>query len=179
MNLEPTGSEGTPLEGIAFRVYQMEVEARIKSNWQYPVALISPAKRKDTLRQRWVIKVSQDGTILKSWFSGYGQAMLVFDGSVHEGRGTIKSASSLSLKGYNEKYIEIVLRFNLATWNQIHALATSSRKTFYEKFYVILIDGGGYEMRRGHCPFWLAVCVYTASLLLFRGHHLRSYLYRR
>ncbi len=108
---ETTGSEGTPLEGIAFRVYQMEVEARIKSNWQYPVALISPAKRKD-LAATVVIKVSQDGTILKSWFLDRS-SNVVFDGSVMK---AVDRSNPLPPfpEGYKKSQDEMEIRFNLS-----------------------------------------------------------------
>ncbi len=107
---ETTGPEGIPMEGIAFRVYQMEVEARIKSNWQYPVALISPAKRKD-IEARVVIKVRQDGTILKSWFEDTSRNA-GFDDSVMKAVEKSKPLPPFP-DGINKGNIEIVLRFNL------------------------------------------------------------------
>ncbi|MBW2708186.1 MAG: TonB C-terminal domain-containing protein [Deltaproteobacteria bacterium] len=108
---EKSGSGSGSVEGIAIRMYQMEVEARIKSNWQYPVALTSPSKRKD-LVATVVVKVRQDGTILKSWFiDRSGNA--IFDDS------TIKAvARSDPLppfpEGYHKRQDEMEIRFNLS-----------------------------------------------------------------
>jgi colicin import membrane protein len=43
------------------RIYQMEVETKVKGNWAYPTALVS---RKD-LEAVVLVKVQRDGTILK------------------------------------------------------------------------------------------------------------------
>ena len=108
---ETAGSGGTSSTGIAIRMYQMEVEARIKSNWQYPVALISPAKRKG-LETTVVVKVKNDGTILKSWvLDRSGNA--VFDGSVIK---AVDRSNPLPPfpQGYNKSHDEVEIRFNLS-----------------------------------------------------------------
>ncbi|MCF8130389.1 MAG: TonB family protein [Deltaproteobacteria bacterium] len=102
---------GGPMEGFAIRIYQMEVEERIKSNWQYPVNLTSPSKRKD-LVATVVVKVNQDGTILKSWFmdrSGNG----IFDASVMK---AVDRSNPLPPfpEGYNKRQDEVEVRFNLS-----------------------------------------------------------------
>ena len=108
---ETTGSEGTPMDGIAIRMYQMEVEERIKSNWQYPVALTNAAKRKD-LEATVVVKVMQDGTIIKSWFLNRS-ANAVFDSSVIK---AVDRSDPLPPfpEGYNKKQDEMEIRFNLS-----------------------------------------------------------------
>ena len=108
---EPAGSGGAPVEGFAIRIYQMEVEERIKSNWQYPVNLTSPSKRKD-LVATVVVKVSQDGTILKSWFiDRSGNA--IFDASVTK---AVDRSNPLPPfpEGYNKRQDEVEIRFNLS-----------------------------------------------------------------
>jgi len=105
------GGSGGPMEGFAIRIYQMEVEERIKSNWQYPVNLTSPSKRKD-LVATVVVKVNQDGTILKSWFmdrSGNG----IFDASVMK---AVDRSNPLPPfpEGYNKRQDEVEVRFNLS-----------------------------------------------------------------
>ncbi len=108
---ETAGSGGTSVEGISIRIYQMEVEARIKSNWQYPVALTSPSKRKD-LVSTVVIKVSQDGTILKSWFIDRSNNA-IFDASVIK---AVERSDPLPPfpDGYNKRQDEMEIRFNLS-----------------------------------------------------------------
>ncbi len=108
---ETAGSGGAPVEGFAIRIYQMEVEERIKSNWQYPVNLTSPSKRKDLLATV-VVNVSQDGTILKSWFiDRSGNA--IFDASVMK---AVDRSNPLPPfpEGYNKRQDEVEIRFNLS-----------------------------------------------------------------
>ena len=108
---ETAGSGGASVEGISIRIYQMEVEERIKSNWQYPVALTSPSKRKD-LVSTVVVKVRQDGTLLKSWFiDRSGNA--IFDASVIK---AVERSDPLPPfpDGYNKREDEMEIRFNLS-----------------------------------------------------------------
>jgi colicin import membrane protein len=108
---ETVGSGGSSVEGISIRIYQMEVEERIKSNWQYPVALTNPSKRKD-LVSTVVIKVSQDGTILKSWFIDRSNNA-IFDASVIK---AVERSNPLPPfpDGYNKRQDEMEIRFNLS-----------------------------------------------------------------
>jgi colicin import membrane protein len=108
---ETAGSGGASVEGISIRIYQMEVEARIKSNWQYPVALTSPSKRKD-LVSTVVVKVRQDGTILKSWFIERS-SNAIFDASVIK---AVERSDPLPPfpDGYNKRQDEMEIRFNLS-----------------------------------------------------------------
>ena len=108
---QTAGSGGTPVEGIAIRIYQMEVEERIKSNWQYPVALTSPSKRKD-LVATVVVKVRQDGTILKSWFIDRS-SNAIFDASAIK---AVDRSNPLPPfpEGYNKRQDEVEIRFNLS-----------------------------------------------------------------
>ena len=101
---------GAP-DGIAIRIYQMEVESLIKSNWQYPVALTSPEKRKD-LESTVMLKVSHDGTIIKSWFAGRSNNVL-FDDSVMK---AVERSNPLPPfpEGYNKRQDELEIRFNLS-----------------------------------------------------------------
>ena len=110
-NREWPRSEDASAEGFAIRIYQMEVEERIKSNWQYPVNLTSPSKQKD-LVATVVVKVSQDGTILKSWFMDRsGNA--IFDASVIK---AVDRSNPLPPfpEGYNKRQDEVEVRFNLS-----------------------------------------------------------------
>lgn len=97
--------------GITIRMYQMAVEEQIKSNWSYPVALISPKKLKD-LEAIVVVKVKEDGTIMKSWFKERSSNS-IFDGSVLK---AIERSDPLPPfpEGYRKSYDEIEIRFNLS-----------------------------------------------------------------
>jgi colicin import membrane protein len=108
---ETAGPGGASVEGISIRIYQMEVEDRIKSNWQYPVALTSPSKRKD-LVSTVVVKVRQNGTILKSWFIERS-SNAIFDASVIK---AVERSDPLPPfpDGYNKRQDEIEIRFNLS-----------------------------------------------------------------
>ena len=108
---ETAGSGSTPVEGFAIRIYQMEVEELIKSNWQYPVALTSPSKRKD-LVATVVVKVRQDGTILKSWFIDRS-SNAIFDASALK---AVDRSNPLPPfpEGYNKRQDEMEIRFNLS-----------------------------------------------------------------
>lgn len=108
---ETAGSGGASVEGISIRIYQMEVEEQIKSNWQYPVALTSPSKRKD-LVSTVVVKVNQDGTILKSWFIERSRNA-IFDASVIK---AVERSNPLPPfpEGYNKRQDEMEIRFNLS-----------------------------------------------------------------
>jgi len=108
---ETAGSGGASVEGISIRIYQMEVEERIKSNWQYPVSLTSPSKRKD-LVSTVVVKVNQDGTILKSWFIDRS-SNAIFDASVIK---AVERSNPLPPfpEGYNKRQDEMEIRFDLS-----------------------------------------------------------------
>ncbi len=108
---EAGGSVGSPVEGISIRIYQMEVEERIKSNWQYPVALTTAAQRRG-LVATVVVKVRQDGTILRAWFTDRsGNA--VYDASVMK---AVERSNPLPPfpEGYNRGEDEMEIRFDLS-----------------------------------------------------------------
>jgi colicin import membrane protein len=97
--------------GITIRMYQLAVEEQIKSNWSYPVALIDPKKRKD-LEAIVLVKVRQDGTIVKSWFKKRS-ASAIFDGSVLK---AVERSDPLPPfpEGYTKTSDEIEIRFDLS-----------------------------------------------------------------
>lgn len=97
--------------GITIRMYQMAVEEQIKSNWSYPVALISPKKRRD-LEAIVVVKVKENGTLMKSWFKERSSNS-IFNGSVLK---AIERSDPLPPfpEGYRKSYDEIEIRFNLS-----------------------------------------------------------------
>jgi len=103
--------EGGTESGITIRMYQLAVEEQVKSNWSYPVALIDPKKRKD-LEAIVLVKVRDDGTILKSWFK-QRSASSVFDGSVMK---AIERSDPLPPfpEGYRKSSDEIEIRFDLS-----------------------------------------------------------------
>jgi len=96
--------------GIAIQLYKLEVENRIKDNWGYPAAFMDPEKSRN-LEALVIVKVSRDGTILKSWFEKEsGNAG--FDESV---RKAIERSNPLPPfpEGYVKRYEEIEINFNL------------------------------------------------------------------
>jgi len=103
--------KGNAESGITIRMYQMAVEEQIKSNWSYPVAFISPKKLRD-LEAIVVIKVKEDGTVMKSWFKERSSNS-IFDGSVLK---AIERSDPLPPfpEGYRKSYDEIEIRFNLS-----------------------------------------------------------------
>lgn len=102
---------GNAESGITIRMYQMAVEEQIKSNWSYPVALISPKKRRD-LEAIVVVKVKEDGTVMKSWFKERSSNS-IFNGSVLK---AIERSDPLPPfpEGYRKSYDEIEIRFDLS-----------------------------------------------------------------
>ena len=103
--------KGNAENGITIRMYQMAVEEQIKSNWSYPVALISPKKLRD-LEAIVLVKVKEDGTVMKSWFKDRSSNS-IFDGSVLK---AIERSDPLPPfpEGYRKNYDEIEIRFNLS-----------------------------------------------------------------
>lgn len=106
----PYGSgptRGQAPSGISIRIYQVEVEIRIKENWSYPVALQSS---KD-LEAIVVVNVKNNGTILKSRFKKRS-LNAIFDQSVLK---AIEKSDPLPPfpEGYRKKYDELEINFNL------------------------------------------------------------------
>ncbi len=108
---ETAGSGGPPIAGISIRIYQMEVEEKIKSNWQYPVALTSPSQRKD-LVATVVLLVRQDGAIQKAWFVDRS-GNTIYDASVMK---AVDRSDPLPPfpEGYNKRQDEMEIRFDLS-----------------------------------------------------------------
>ena len=105
------GGAGGADTGIAMRMYQMEVEQRIKGNWSCPVALLNP-KRMQDLEAVILVKVKQDGSILKSWLERKSSDG-VFDRSVLR---AVERSDPLPPfpEGYKRSFDEIEIRFNLS-----------------------------------------------------------------
>lgn len=101
---------GTGNIGFISNWWGMSVEEKIKSNWAYPVALASPKKQRD-LEAIVVVKVKNDGTILKSWFKERS-SNTVFDQSTMK---AIERTETLPPfpPAYRQRYEEIEIRFNL------------------------------------------------------------------
>lgn len=108
---EPTGRPGSPMgtvgNGISIRMYQMEVEIRIKSNWAYPVAL----QRSKNLEAVVVLRVKRDGAITKTHFKNRSSDRM-FDQSVSK---AIERSNPLPPfpEGYLKSHEEIEITFNL------------------------------------------------------------------
>ncbi len=101
---------GSADRGIIIRIYQMEVENRIKSNWSYPVALLDP-KSRQSLEAILVVKVNNSGKILKSWFAKRSSNVM-FDQSVIK---AVERSDPLPPfpEGYRRTQDEIEINFNL------------------------------------------------------------------
>jgi len=106
-NVQGSLGGGQGVIGIPIRIYQMEVESRIKGNWSYPVAVQNLKK----LQAIVVVKVKQDGTILESWFKERSRDA-IFDQSVLK---AIEKSNPLPPfpEGYITSYDEIEINFNL------------------------------------------------------------------
>jgi colicin import membrane protein len=102
--------QGGADSGITIRIYQMEVENKIKSNWAYPVAHLTPKSQKD-LEAIVIVKVNNNGTILNSWFKKHSSDT-IFDQSVSR---AIERSDPLPRfpEGYRKTYDEIEINFNL------------------------------------------------------------------
>ena len=98
------GRAGT---GIAMRIYQAEVEERIKSNWSYPVALQS----KRDLEAIVVVMVKRDGAIVNIQLKKRSGSA-IFDQSVLR---AVERSGPLPPfpEGYRRSQDEIEIKFNL------------------------------------------------------------------
>lgn len=103
--------EGGTERGITMRMYELAVQEQIKSNWSYPVDFLDPKKLKD-LEAIVVVKVREDGTILKSWFTQRSSSS-IFDGSVIK---AIERSDPLPPfpEGYKRSTDEIEIKFDLS-----------------------------------------------------------------
>jgi colicin import membrane protein len=95
------GAGGGPMA-----LYQMEVEAKIKSNWSYPIAM-----DKQKLEAVAVLVVKQDGTITKTRLEKRSSSTL-FDESVLK---AIERSNPLPPfpESYRKSYDELEITFNL------------------------------------------------------------------
>jgi len=103
-------TRGDAVNGISIRFYQMEVEDRIKSNWSYPVDLAGPKNKKD-LEAIVVVKVQNNGAILKIWFKKRS-SNTIFNQSVLK---AVERSDPLPPfpEGYRKTYDQIEINFNL------------------------------------------------------------------
>lgn len=101
---------GQPVSGIPMRMYQIEVENWVKSNWSYPVALNS-SKARSTLESIVLLMVKRDGTIVKIQVKKRS-SNAIFDQSVTK---AIKKSDPLPPfpEGYRKSYEEFEIKFNL------------------------------------------------------------------
>ncbi|MDY6972423.1 MAG: cell envelope integrity protein TolA [Thermodesulfobacteriota bacterium] len=106
---EFTGSQAD--SGITMRIYRMEVEDRIKSNWSYPAVSGSFRHQKD-FEAVILIEVKDNGAILKAWFKKRS-SNIVFDQSVLK---AVERSDPLPPfpEGYRRTHDEIEINFNLS-----------------------------------------------------------------
>ena len=105
---ESSGTRGgQAISGVSIRMYQMEVETRIKDNWSYPVAL----QDSKNLGAIVILKVKNNGTILTFRFIKRSLNS-VFDQSVLK---AIEKSDPLPAfpEGYRKTYDDIEINFNL------------------------------------------------------------------
>jgi colicin import membrane protein len=104
----PTGRQS--ISGMPIRIYQMEVENWIKSNWAYPVALHS-AKDRSSLEAIVVVMVRRNGSISKTEVRRRSSS-IIFDQSVIK---AIEKSDPLPPfpEGYKKSYEEFEIKFNL------------------------------------------------------------------
>jgi colicin import membrane protein len=103
-----SGSPGSgSVTGIPIRIYQMEVESKIKDNWAYPVAL----QDSRNLEAIVVVMVRKNGTIIKTQVKKKSSSA-IFDQSVLK---AIERSDPLPPfpEGYKRSYDEIEINFNL------------------------------------------------------------------
>jgi len=100
-------SGGQAGSGISIRLYQIEVENWIRSNWSYPVASQSTKNLETTV----LLKVKMDGTILKTWIKKRSSNS-IFDQSVIK---AIEKSDPLPPfpEGYRKSYEDFEITFNL------------------------------------------------------------------
>jgi colicin import membrane protein len=113
--VKTAGSQGSAgdrsTDGIIIAMYKQEVEDWIKSNWSYAVDLTSPETQKD-LRAVMVLKVKNNGTILKSWFKERSKS-LIYDQSVVR---AVERSDPLPPfpEGYRRTFDEFEINFDLS-----------------------------------------------------------------
>jgi len=96
-----------PSNGIPMRIYQMEVETKVKSNWAYPTALLN----KKDLEAVVLVKVQRDGTILKYELIRRSNNSM-FDQSVITAIERTKSMPQFP-EGFRQNDEEIEITFNI------------------------------------------------------------------
>jgi colicin import membrane protein len=97
----------TPSGGFSMKIYQMEVEMKVRSNWAYPVALQS---QKD-LEAVVALKVHRDGSIMKYNLIKRSNN-IIFDESVIK---AIERTGSMPPfpEGFNQNEEEFEITFNI------------------------------------------------------------------
>jgi len=96
--------------GTVLKLYQMEIEDIVKSNWSYPVALLN-LERGKIPEAVVIVTVRSDGKILKTWFKRRSKNPL-FDDSVLK---AIERSDPLPgfPHGYRRSYDEVEINFSL------------------------------------------------------------------
>lgn len=110
LETEATLIGNQPNSSITMRIYRMAVETKIKDNWVYPAALVTPNTNKK-IEAIVVVMVKRNGAILKSWFKKR-TSNVIFDASVLK---AIEKSNPLPSfpEGYNRSYDDIEITFNL------------------------------------------------------------------
>ena len=104
---EKSSGKGSVASSIATRMYQAQVESKIKKHWAYPDALGSQKNMEAVV----LLKVSKDGTVLNTRFVKRSKNS-VFDESVIKAIEKAKSMPPL-YEGFKGNYEELEINFNL------------------------------------------------------------------
>ena len=104
------GAAGGALQGVAMRIYQVQVANFIKRNWSFPAAHLDPGTKKE-LEAVVMVTVKSDGTIVISRFSKRSPSP-AFDESTMR---AIDRSNPLPPfpEGYQMTMDEFEIRFNL------------------------------------------------------------------
>jgi colicin import membrane protein len=104
------GPAGGAQQGIAIRIYQVQVANLIKRNWSFPAAHLDPSTKKD-LEAVVMVSVRSDGTIVSSRFSKRSPSP-AFDESAMRAIDRSNPLPSFP-EGYRVTVDEFEIRFNL------------------------------------------------------------------
>ncbi len=104
------GAAGGALQGVAIRIYQVQVANLIKRNWSFPAAHLDPRTKRE-LEAVVMVTVRSDGTIVSSRFSMRSPSP-VFDESAMRAIDRSNPLPSFP-EGYQMTMDEFEIKFNL------------------------------------------------------------------
>lgn len=98
------------IEGLTLTIYKEQIKSRIKNNWIYPLALVSPKKK--NLEATIILKVKKSGEIIRFWFKKKSNDAIFNDSLIK----AIERSNPLPPfpEGYKKRYEEIEIHFSLS-----------------------------------------------------------------